>query len=52
MSVAVAVPAFLADVPEITAAAAAMVGHQQRLGAGVVIGSNVFNLPGLPAVGR
>jgi hypothetical protein len=37
----------------VTAAVIAMTGRQQRLGAGVVIGSNVFNLaapPGLAAV--
>ena len=38
------VAALAADAPEVTAAVAAIAGHQQRLGAGVVIGSNVFNL--------
>ena len=36
-----------ANTPEITAAVTAMVGHQSRIGAGVVIGSNVFNLAAL-----
>jgi cation:H+ antiporter len=39
--------ALAADSPEITAAVAAMIGHQARIGAGVVIGSNVFNLAAL-----
>ncbi len=38
------VAALAADAPEITAAVSAMAGHQQRIGAGVIIGSNVFNL--------
>jgi cation:H+ antiporter len=41
------VPALAADAPEITAAVSAMAGHQQRIGAGVIIGSNVFNLAAL-----
>lgn len=45
------VAALAADAPEITAAASAMAGHQQRLGAGVVIGSNVFNLAALLGLG-
>jgi cation:H+ antiporter len=41
------VAALAADAPEITAAVSAMAGHQQRIGAGVIIGSNVFNLAAL-----
>jgi cation:H+ antiporter len=41
------VAALAADAPEITAAVTAMAGHQARIGAGVVIGSNVFNLAAL-----
>ncbi len=39
--------ALAANAPEITAAVTAMVGHQAGIGAGVVIGSNVFNLAAL-----
>jgi cation:H+ antiporter len=39
--------ALAADAPEITAAVAALAGHHSRIGAGVVIGSNVFNLAAL-----
>ena len=39
--------ALAADAPEITAAVTALAGHHSRLGAGVVIGSNVFNLAAL-----
>ena len=39
--------ALAADTPEITAAVTALAGHQSRIGAGVVIGSNVFNLAAL-----
>ncbi len=39
--------ALAANAPEITAAVTALVRHDQRLGAGVVIGSNVFNLAAL-----
>ena len=39
--------ALAADAPEITAAVTALAGHQPRIGAGVVIGSNVFNLAAL-----
>ena len=39
--------ALAADAPEITAAVTALVHHDQRIGAGVVIGSNVFNLAAL-----
>lgn len=41
------VAALAADAPEITAAVSAVAGHQQRIGAGVIIGSNVFNLAAL-----
>src|SRR5436305_7914475 len=41
------VAALAADAPEITAAVTATAGHQSRIGAGVVIGSNVFNLAAL-----
>jgi cation:H+ antiporter len=41
------VAALTADAPEVTAAISAMAGHEQRLGAGVVLGSNVFNLAAL-----
>ncbi len=41
------VAALAADAPEISAAVSAISGHQQRLGAGVVLGSNVFNLAAL-----
>ncbi|MGO8882616.1 MAG: sodium:calcium antiporter [Streptosporangiaceae bacterium] len=51
------VAALAADAPEVTAAVTAIAGHEQRLGAGVVIGSNVFNLaallgPGAVVAGR
>jgi cation:H+ antiporter len=36
--------AFAADAPEITAAVTALARHDPRIGAGVVVGSNVFNL--------
>jgi cation:H+ antiporter len=39
--------ALAADAPEITAAVTALARHDQRVGAGVVIGSNVFNLAAL-----
>jgi cation:H+ antiporter len=39
--------AFAADAPEITAAVTALLGHEDRIGAGVVLGSNVFNLAAL-----
>ncbi len=39
--------ALAADAPEITAAVTALAHHDQRIGAGVVIGSNVFNLAAL-----
>lgn len=45
--------ALAADAPEITTAVSAMAGHQTRVGAGVAIGANLFNLAwllGLAAV--
>jgi cation:H+ antiporter len=45
------VAALAADAPEITSAVAAMTSRQQRLGAGVIIGSNVFNLAALLGLG-
>jgi cation:H+ antiporter len=45
------VAALAADAPEITAAVTAVSRHQQRVGAGVVIGSNVFNLAALLGLG-
>jgi cation:H+ antiporter len=47
------VAALAADSPEITAAATALASHHANVGAGVVMGSNVFNLAallGLPAL--
>ena len=43
--------ALAADAPEITSAAAAMSSGQRHLGAGVVVGSNVFNLAALLGLG-
>jgi cation:H+ antiporter len=45
------VAALAADAPEITAAISALTSHQQRIGAGVVLGSNVFNLAALLGLG-
>jgi cation:H+ antiporter len=45
------VAALAADTPEITAAVTAISGHQQNVGAGVVLGSNVFNLAALLGLG-
>ncbi|MGH3269596.1 MAG: hypothetical protein ACRDN1_11125 [Trebonia sp.] len=45
------VAALAADAPEVTAAVSAIAGHQQQIGAGVVIGSNVFNLAALLGLG-
>ena len=45
------VAALAADAPEITAAVSALAGHHQRVGAGVVLGSNVFNLAALLGLG-
>jgi cation:H+ antiporter len=39
--------ALAADAPEITAAITALADHQAQIGAGVLIGSNVFNLAAL-----
>jgi cation:H+ antiporter len=39
--------ALAADAPEITAAVTALIRHDSNIGAGVVIGSNVFNLAAL-----
>jgi cation:H+ antiporter len=43
--------ALAADAPEITASVTALVGGHSRIGAGVVIGSNVFNLAALLGLG-
>lgn len=43
--------ALAADGPEITSAVSALVGHQQEVGAGVIVGSNVFNLAALLGLG-
>jgi Ca2+/Na+ antiporter len=45
------VAALAADAPEVTAAITATAGYQQRIGAGVVIGSNAFNLAALLSLG-
>lgn len=45
------VAALAADAPEVTSAVTALAHHQQRVGAGVVIGSNVFNLAALLGLG-
>jgi cation:H+ antiporter len=45
------VAALAADTPEITAAVTALVRHEGVVGAGVVIGSNVFNLAALLGLG-
>jgi cation:H+ antiporter len=45
------VAALAADAPEITAAVAALTSHEERIGAGVVLGSNVFNLAALLGLG-
>lgn len=45
------VAALAADAPEITTAVSALAGHHQRVGAGVVLGSNVFNLAALLGFG-
>jgi cation:H+ antiporter len=39
--------ALAADTPEITAAVTALINHDPHIGAGVIIGSNVFNLAAL-----
>lgn len=43
--------ALAADAPEVTAAVTAVAHHQQRVGAGVILGSNVFNLAALLGLG-
>jgi len=43
--------ALAADVPEITSAITALAHHEHAVGAGVVIGSNVFNLAALIGLG-
>ncbi len=43
--------ALAADAPEITSAVTALVHHERTVGAGVVIGSNVFNLATLLGLG-
>lgn len=45
------VAAMAADAPEVTAAVTAMTSGEQRLGAGVILGSNVFNLAALLGLG-
>jgi cation:H+ antiporter len=45
------VAALAADAPEITAAVSAVAQHQRRVGAGVILGSNVFNLAALLGLG-
>lgn len=45
------VAALAADAPEITSAVTALAHHQRSVGAGVVIGSNIFNLAALLGLG-
>lgn len=45
------VAALAADAPEITSAVTALAFHQSKVGAGVIIGSNVFNLAALLGLG-
>src|SRR5579862_6406452 len=45
------VAALAADAPEVTSAVTALSHRQQAIGAGVVIGSNVFNLAALLGLG-
>jgi cation:H+ antiporter len=45
------VAALAADAPEITSAVSALATHQEKVGAGVIIGSNVFNLAALLGLG-
>jgi cation:H+ antiporter len=45
------VAALAADAPEITSAVGALAAHQEKVGAGVIIGSNVFNLAALLGLG-
>ena len=46
------VVALAADSPEITSAITASAHAQRDIGAGVVLGSNVFNLAGVDGAGR
>ncbi|MGO8687337.1 MAG: sodium:calcium antiporter [Candidatus Dormibacteria bacterium] len=41
------VAALAADAPEVTSAITALLHHEQRVGAGVILGSNVFNIAAL-----
>jgi cation:H+ antiporter len=43
--------ALAADAPEITSAVTALTTHQAKVGAGVILGSNVFNLAALLGLG-
>ena len=43
--------ALAADAPEVTSAVTALAHHEQKVGAGVVLGSNVFNLAALLGLG-
>ena len=45
------ISALAADAPEITSAVSALLAHRRAVGAGVVIGSNVFNLAALLGLG-
>jgi len=45
------IAALAADAPEITSAVSAISQHQQQVGAGVILGSNVFNLAALLGLG-
>ena len=45
------IAAAAADAPEITSAVSALVAHNQDVGTGVVVGSNVFNLAALVGLG-
>ncbi len=45
------VAALAANAPEITSSVTALTSHQQKIGAGVIIGSNVFNLAALLGLG-
>ena len=45
------VAALAADAPEVTAAVTAVAHHQPQVGAGVILGSNVFNLAALLGLG-
>ena len=45
------IAALAADAPEITSATSALIHRQRAIGAGVVLGSNVFNLAALLGIG-